>query len=475
MGFPTTEHWAFFLVCTHSLAICDGTVVLGDNTPHGTIATNREETAVEIPNANTTTSLSSRPAGHSQFPLAPTGTQESLDDKCRCNGSVADCSQNGGSLTFIPRLPPEVTFVNFTWNNLTSIPDAGFFLNVTHITGLDLSDNGLCHIHPTSFQLLVNLQRLILRGHGLDYAGLTNVLQVRTLHYLDVSVSSLGPVPAGLFDEHPLPLLHTLAINDSGIYSLNLTEFQPLVRLHKLEMGGNEISHQFHTCPLPSLEVFTLSRNGIFHFPDTCTEDGTSLLPRLTALYLKNNLLSTLPDRICLPNLAILVLSSNMFSHLATDMFSHRRFPALFALYLDAMSTHISSIDSHAFRNPALGNLSLMYNNIDLAVEEVHPDSFRGLTGLKKLQMGHNYVNYVTSDRFVTLFSSLVTLEEIQFGLDFIHNMTADMVRPFRSLRRLYFYDNEMTGLPDGVFDSLHNLSHLYLGGNRLNTITVSM
>ena len=394
-----------------------------------------------------------------------------FEKKCKCKGSVADCSRNNGSLTFIPRLPRTVTSLNFTWNNLTAIVNDTFFINVTHITALDLSNNGLAYIVETAFQRLVNLTRLIVRVHSLNYTGLHPLLSVHTLEYLDISQGPLGPFPGDIFHRYPLPRLHTLCVNDSQIWSLNMSVFQPLVSLTRLHVGGNQISHQFYSESMASLKVFVLSRNGIFNFPKTCRK-GESLFPELAELYLKNNILSTIPSDICLPELRILVLSSNMFSHLVTDMFSTRRFPSLSAVYLDAMSTQIVKIDKHAVSNPGLHVLSMMYNDIDLSVPDVHPDSFQGLPSLKKLQMGHNYVNYVTAERFITLFGNLTNLREICFGLDFIHNVTADMFKPYQRLTHLLFYDNEMTSLPDGVFDALPNLSHVYLGGNRLNTIS---
>lgn len=139
-------------------------------------------------------------------------------------------------------------------------------------------------------------------------------------------------------------------------------------------------------------------------------------------------------------------------------MFSSALFPRLTALYLDSMSTKIVTIQARAFANPALTNLSLMYNNIDFSLTPIHPHSFQGLHNLARLELGHNYFNLVTSQRFVTLFGGLTSLRDLRIGVAFMGNVSSEMVRPLRSLERLMFYDNELTSLPDGVFDQLPNL-----------------
>lgn len=109
------------------------------------------------------------------------------ENKCKCKGIVADCSQINASLTFIPRLPSGVIHLSFTRHNLTAIVSEKFFTNVTQITVLDLSNNGLVYIVKTAFQCLVNLAHLTVRGHSLSYNGLQPLLSVHSLEYLDIS------------------------------------------------------------------------------------------------------------------------------------------------------------------------------------------------------------------------------------------------------------------------------------------------
>ena len=81
------------------------------------------------------------------------------EDKCICDGNHADCSVHH-HMDFIPRLPEGVISVDISYNGVTRIDSAGFFVNVTHITSLVMSFNGLTYIAPGAFDILENLTSL---------------------------------------------------------------------------------------------------------------------------------------------------------------------------------------------------------------------------------------------------------------------------------------------------------------------------
>ena len=87
-----------------------------------------------------------------------------FENKCRCKDDLADCSQNHGDLTFIPRLPERVKFVNFSFNSVARLSD-NFFTNVTNITLFDISDSGLILIGTNAFQSLRNLTQLFISNN----------------------------------------------------------------------------------------------------------------------------------------------------------------------------------------------------------------------------------------------------------------------------------------------------------------------
>jgi len=88
------------------------------------------------------------------------------EDKCICNGNHADCSVHH-HMDFIPRLPEGVTSVDISYNGVTRIDSAGFFVNVTHITSLVMRFNGLTYIAPGAFDILEKAHLAI--APGIDF------------------------------------------------------------------------------------------------------------------------------------------------------------------------------------------------------------------------------------------------------------------------------------------------------------------
>lgn len=83
-----------------------------------------------------------------------------FENKCRCDGNKADCRYNDDKLKFIPKFPPEITSVDFSFNEVGGIYSANFFSNVTHITSLQMVSTGLTYIVPGAFDDMKNLQIL---------------------------------------------------------------------------------------------------------------------------------------------------------------------------------------------------------------------------------------------------------------------------------------------------------------------------
>ncbi|KAK7479594.1 hypothetical protein BaRGS_00029143 [Batillaria attramentaria] len=97
------------------------------------------------------------------------------EGKCRCSGNVADCSGNEAGLTYIPKLPDDISIVYFSKYGLKVIDNDDFFRNVTNITVLNLSNNGLTNISEGAFRPVHRLAVLTLDANSLTYDSLVPV------------------------------------------------------------------------------------------------------------------------------------------------------------------------------------------------------------------------------------------------------------------------------------------------------------
>ncbi|KAK7479668.1 hypothetical protein BaRGS_00029044, partial [Batillaria attramentaria] len=168
-----------------------------------------------------------------------------FEDKCTCAGTVANCARNHGKLTFVPKFHENITFLDFSYNNLRYIP-ADFFVNVTSLTGVDLSSNELRHISEDAFRGLPHINKIILnQNYNLTFDLLEPVFKVTSLRHIDVHGCALGPIPDDLFYRFPLTNLTELYLGHNILRRLNFTVFKPLVKLESLRLDSNRISDNF--------------------------------------------------------------------------------------------------------------------------------------------------------------------------------------------------------------------------------------
>ncbi|XP_076467077.1 toll-like receptor 2 type-2 [Babylonia areolata] len=393
--------------------------------------------------------------------------------QCICEGSKADCSQNYGNLTFVPRLPDNIEFLNFSYNNLTAIKRENFFVNVSHLQALDLGDNDLVYIHPKAFAVFKNLTRVFVDyNFKLTMEGLQPILSTRTLVRLDARHGGLVTIPDDIFRTHPLPSLRTLYLHDNQLTRLNLSALTPLGMLTDLGLANNHIYH-VHSDRMGRLERLNLEYSPVFQFPVTC-RNGSSLFPRLTHLFLANSLISAITGDVCLPSLTLLELTWSRISHMVQDMFGGHRFPRLTTLELQSQKTQRKVIEARAFANPALQQLNLMYNDLSFDSDHVSPLCFNGLTNLLHLQLSHSFFDSITQEKWRQLFKPLQKLQKLYLGHINLKNLSADAFKDLASVRQLYLYENSLSSLPDGIVDHL-NLTYLGLEGNKISVIRESM
>ena len=392
-----------------------------------------------------------------------------FEHKCRCQGDRADCSGNLGALAFIPRLPERVTFLNFSANSVGKMSD-NFFTNVTNITSVDMSDNGMVLISSNAFKSLRNMTQLFIGNNPeLSYAKLNPVFSLSTLVELDVASGNLGALPTGFFHKYPLPNLKVLNLHNNHLLLDDLTEFSALDSLSDLDLSYNDIA-VMKTEAVLDLHRINLEHNAVSEFPQTC-RNKASLFPQLTHLILRQNKLASLVKEMCLPSLRHLDLGQNSVSVLRTNGFTLEPFPSLTELHLDSMASGMREIESHAFNNPSLEVLSLSNNSLDFGfIMCVKPDSFQGCPRLTTLLIDRNYfgVDKDTRDKY---FRTVANLSHLDLGNMDMWTLTSDTFSYLPKLCQLFLSGNGLSDIPDGAFDSLLNLTTLDLSNNDISVI----
>ena len=408
----------------------------------------------------------------SQNRLGPPTGQFCFEDKCRCSGKTVDCSHNYGRLTYILKFSFSITSLVFSFNNLTAIPTDNFFQNMSWISCLNLSYNGLQHISPGAFVSMKSLRYLFLDHNNLAPRELQWVFMAKSLTTVLLGHTNLVSIPDEIFAGQLLRNLRRLDLSSNFIEHLNMTVFRHTPNLGRLQISHNRLLRLTPTF-MPYLGRLQLNDNALYQFPHSCADNGPSLFPYLNTITFSDNKFSNFPEKeiMCFPSLTKLDMSRNPIRFLVKDMFGEKRFPVLSALSLQAIQ-HIDRIERFAFRNPSLEKLTLKYNNIPFGAVYVNADCFAGSQHLKNLQLSHNSFLDVQVMKFRQLFAALKSLQELYLNTCSIKGITEDSFKGLKNLSLLSLFGNRISDLPDSTFDFLVNLENLRLDNNQIQTVS---
>ena len=401
----------------------------------------------------------------------PSKGQFCFEDKCRCSRAEADCSHNYGRLVYIPQFSFLIKELVFSFNNLTAITTDDFFQNVSWISHLDLSNNGLQWISPGAFAPMWSLRVLHLDYNHLVSSQLKRVFSAKHIVMVYLRNNNLDSFLEDVFGGQVLYGLGWLDLSGNSIEHLNMTVFRHTPHLERLQVSHNRLV-RITAYSMPYLNLLQLDNNALFEFPRSCSENGTTLFPNLLKLSFSDNKFQAFSDveAMCFTMLEKLDLSRNPIKLIEKDMFGEKRFPRLRSLALHAIQ-HIEGIDQFAFRSPTLKSLSLMFNNIPFHAFYVDAGCFAGNQRLLLLQLSHNNLD-VPESKFKQLFGRLQNLKRLYIGDCFIETVTENMFWGLENVSILSLYRNRISSLPDNVFDSLTSLKSLTLSKNQIQTVS---
>ncbi|PVD33554.1 hypothetical protein C0Q70_04811 [Pomacea canaliculata] len=386
---------------------------------------------------------------------------------CWCSQYTADCSHNGGLLKFVPKLPSTISRLGFSFNNLTHL-HSDFFSNVTQLSSINLTGNGLSSIDQHAFRGLRNLTNITLDNNNLDFDSVRPVLNVSSLVRLQMCNNyNATYIPENIFLEFSLPHLSDLVIAASDLRVLNMSVFKPLKKLVSLDVGDNDI-HSIVPDSLQSLNNLFLNDNNIGKdFIQTCSNIKKSLFPMLRYLRLRYNNIYSLDRHVCLPNLERLDLSYNHLRFLRTGDFSNLQKLAVLSL----SGLRFKYIHHLAFASNSLEFLYMSNSGIDFSSDSISVQMFDQCPKLSFLQLDDNNFSNVTDAKLQQLFHRIPMLTTVYLGNSRIKTITSDTFKGIPHVQELSLYSNAIEDLPDGVFDHLVNLTILRVDNNRLSEI----
>ncbi|XP_040154884.1 uncharacterized protein LOC120895502 isoform X1 [Anopheles arabiensis] len=330
-----------------------------------------------------------------------------LPHTLRCSGDLHGLEVIADSLR---RSPYEVSLLDCTLKNVTSISDANIFQNVS-LQGLVISSGAIKRVHRQAFAgIRTPLQALGLPNNALESVPMQSLGAVGQLDRLDLSFNKIKALQNG--DFLAVPKLSYLELSSNQISLIAPKSLVPLKNLLHLKLNGNQLGESPE-----SLKALA-----------SCFS--------LKELHLHSNRIRGPLSNTTLP-----------------------RIRGLEILYLDKNS--ISSIHNGALETyPYLQMLSLRSNQID--VLEDH--AFSGLASLQMLDLGHNGIVTI-SDASLKHLPRLIILDLTH---NFLRALTADVVAPLPALKELRLDGNDISLIAEDALVNATQLHSLSLESNPL-------
>ena len=315
-----------------------------------------------------------------------------------------------GSICIVRHL----TFLYATGNKLTNLSFPPCYMNMTHLSTLDLSGNPIDKIHKQDF---ANLEYSHIRDLRLNNCKLKRLQEDVFAHLQGLTSINLS---GNKFESFPKDIFN------------NLTSLLHLYVSH----------NRLHICipdwTVNSLKDFNIGYNNITSF--------------------------NIPNTQSLSNVTVFTLDNNKLVNLSSRIFTNMGMYNVENLSLKSCS--LRHITPYAFQNlTRLKTLSLTDNPLTAAVLQ---QTFIGLpiTSLEKLVLDTLHLKDINNNTFVHLVGSNVT--ELVLDNNGIEKIPSALFSSFSELRTLSLKRNTIVAVDDNCFLSLTKLNKLWLSNNNL-------
>ena len=398
--------------------------------------------------------------------------------------------------------PTNVSYLNFSHNNLSSIKataflsindklkklDFGFnflisidsaFQRLSNLEVLKLNDNNLTKLESETFQDLENLLELDLSYNNLETLQMT-FQDLENLLELDLSYNNLETLQNDVFAG--LHSLSTLDLTDTFLRSIQERAFSSLENLNTLNLEINELEdlHDDTFQELYNLTTLILRSNFIHKIQSALFRD----LHKLQVLHLEHNLLTSLKDDVfsslsaltrimvnhnyitslgdetfhSLSDLKVLILVKNYLTILKASWFVGLEN----LLELEVWGNRIKTLEHGVFRN--LRSITGVHLQGNL-IEVLDKATLTGLATVKNFDIYNNSLKYIQPG----VFDHMVELQDLNLAKNFLTSLPPDLFKKTTKLVYLDLSINRLQNLP--LVGHLSQLQHLIIKDNALTKI----
>lgn len=322
----------------------------------------------------------------------------------------------------------------------------GEFKNLTNLEILNISDNELSYLFPSSFKIHPKIKVIIANNNKFTFFPAELIANLQFLESIDLSNNQLKAIED--MDFSRLPRLRELILHNNEIESVSESAFHNSTQLQVLDLSKNKIS-----------------RIGERTF------EG---LLRIEMLNLHDNLLSDLPETIFerskLQMLENINLSKNKFVNPPLKSLQRQYF---FLSSVDLSNNNIKEISPEDVTMVNIKKLDLSFNplskesvnnvlgepktvrELNLAGVNVKDISHLEMPFLNKLNLSHNIISKLDDK----IFERSTLLEHLDISNNKITDFSNVLVwKTLKALRHLDISGNLVNEVSAGQFDGLENL-----------------
>ncbi|CAH1405408.1 unnamed protein product, partial [Nezara viridula] len=357
---------------------------------------------------------------------------------------------------------PALRWASFSHNVLQELTESAF-QNLRNLTVLDLSRNHITNIRPGCFSALLSLKRLDLSGNKLSsFKGeffVTRRSNGTQLEELDLSDNDLSYLFPSSFRVHPRLQKLSAARNRFSFFPAEL--IVGLNYLQDIDLGENLLKslEDFDFGRLPRLNLLKLNKNQLDSISETAFHNST----QLQIIDLSENKLERLGERTFqgLGRLKLLDLSDNLLTELPESIFERSRLRMLENI----------DLSKNLFEIPPLKALQRQYfflASVDLSnnkLTDIPPD-YSIMVNIKKLDLSFNPL---TPESIVSILGEPKTVRELNLAGTGITHITR-LESPF--LYHLNLSHNQISDIPEKVFERPTLLKVIDLSFNKIGDIS---